>query len=229
MAIARYLAMTAREFYDAPSIPQEIAWMACHFSPYSTSLLNLPEKLPPNSLLILNDSTPPDQQDTEIIKKTLETTHKKHKCYGLLLDFQRPKRPEAMVIVQALINQDYPVCVSKDYAEDLDCPVFLPPLPLTVPLSKYLEPWSDREIWLDTALSCEEITVTEKGCTFRSAVSVSEYPFEDKELHCHYNIASNTGRFVFSLCRTKEDLDDLLLEAESLGITTAVGLYQELK
>ncbi len=229
MAIARYLAMTAREFYDAPSITQEIAWMACHFSPYSTSLLNLPNQLPQNSLLILNDSTPPGHQDPRIVLEILESVLKKNNCIGLLLDFQRPSCHETMRIVQEVIKLDYPVCVAKDYAENFDCPVFLPPVPLTVPLLEYIEPWLGREIWLDAALSCEKITVTEKGSTFCPAASIPECPFEDKELHCHYHIATKADSFIFTLHRTKDDLNNLLLEAESLGITTAVGLYQELK
>ena len=48
------LAMTAAELGAAP-LPSHPAWMACHFSPYSTGLTNLPPKLPQDSLLILND------------------------------------------------------------------------------------------------------------------------------------------------------------------------------
>ena len=229
MAIARYLAMTAEEFAGTSTIPERVAWMACHFSPYSSSLLNLPEKLPDQSLLILNDSTPPSGQDPKIIAQLVENILKAQNCFGLLLDFQRPDNPETLKIAQELLQIGFPLCISNLYAKALDCPVFLPPPPLTVPLSEYIAPWKDRQIWLDTALSCEEITVTEKGSTFRPITVAPECPFEDKELHCHYHIASTEDGFSFTLQRTKEDLNNLFAEAETLGITVSVGLYQELK
>ena len=113
MAIARYLAMTADEFADAPSIPERKAWMACHFSPYSTSLSNLPKNLPDNSLLILNDSTPPSGQAPEEIAKTLKNILAKHKCSALLIDFQRPDSTQSRAIVQELLTLDYSICVSE--------------------------------------------------------------------------------------------------------------------
>lgn len=229
MAIARYLAMTADEFSAANAVPKDMAWMACHFSAYSTGLSNLPVHLPANSLLILDDSTPPDHQDPKLVGKILENSLKQHKCFGLLLDFQRPDCPQTMAIAEELIQMDSPVCVSSLYANELNCPVFLPPLPLTVPLSQYIAPWQGRQIWLDTALNCEQITVTESGSKAISIIDPPECPFEDKTLHCHYHIAAKDDGFCFTLQRTKGDLDALLAEAETLGISVAVGLYQELK
>ena len=228
MAIARYLAMTAEEFASAQALPGRVAWMACHFSPYSASLSNLPEKLPANSLLILNDSTPPSHQNPEFVAKTLETIQKEWDCCAILLDFQRPGCQETRKITEELVTLDFPVCVSECYARDLECPVFLPPLPLTVPLFDYIRPWKGREIWLDAALSCEQITVTDQG----SSVKPTEFiqcPFSDQELHCHYRIEKKDDSFIFTLQRTKDDLNDLLAEADNMGITAAVGLYQELK
>ncbi len=229
MAIARYLAMTAEEFAADPPNGEQIAWMACHFSPYSTSLSNLPEKLPANSLLILNDSTPPDHQDPEIVSKMLDNILKEHKCFGLLLDFQRQNCPECQDIARELVKLEFPVCVAESYAKDLDCPVFLPPLPLTVPLTEYIRPWKGRSIWLDTAMSCEEIVITEDGSAFRSTTNVPDCPHKDMQLHCRYHIAQANDSITFTLHRAKEDLDDLLSEAEALGIEVSVGLYQELK
>jgi len=229
MAIARYLAMTADEFTSAAAIPKNIAWMACHFSAYSQGLLNLPKDLPANSLLILNDSTPPASQDPKIVMQILENALNQHKCFGLLLDFQRPNCTQTLAMAEELVQMDFPVCVSSLYAEGLSCPVFLPPLPLTVPLSQYIEPWKDRKIWLDMGLTCEKITVTENGSRSLPETDPPECPFEDKTLHCHYHIATLEDGFCFTLQRTKKDLDALLSEAERLGISVAVGLYQELK
>lgn len=131
-------------------------------------------------------------------------------------------------MAEELVALDFPVCVSECYARDLECPVFLPPLPLTVPLSDYIRPWKDREIWLDAALSCEQITVTDQGSSVK-ATEFTQCPFSDQELHCHYRIVKKDDSVVFTLQRTKDDLNDLLAEADNLGITAAVGLYQELK
>jgi len=229
MAIARYLAMTANEFATVQTIPEKMAWMACHFSPYSTTLSNLPDDLPANSLLILNDSTPPDHQDPAAVAEILLDTLQKLDCVGLLLDFQRPDCPKSETIVQELLKLDFPVCVSACYAKNYDCSVFLPPLPLTVPCAEYIAPWKSRKIWLDTALSCERITVTENGTTFQELTSPPECSLVDKELHCHYHTENTEDSLVFTLRRTKDDLNDLLAEAESFGIMGAVGLYQELK
>lgn len=229
MEIARYLAMTADEFAADPHFPGRKAWMACHFSPYSTSLSNLPTNLPGNSLLILNDSTPPSGQAPEEIAKSLEIVLKKHNCSGLLVDFQRLDCQDSLVIVQELLKLDFQVCVSEMYAKNLDCPVFLPPVPLTVPLTEYLAPWRNREIWLDAALSCEQINVTETGSSFYPLLTAQDCTYSDKELHCHYRIEKADDSFIFTLQRTKEDLGELLSEAETLGVSAAVGLYQELK
>ncbi len=229
MAIARYLAMTAAEFAVQPEISERVAWMACHFSPYSTSLSNLPQKLPANSLLILNDSTPPEHQDPENISKELVNILKECNYSGILLDFQRPEIAISTQIATELLRLDCPVCVSEAYGKDLNCPIFLPPLPLTTPLAEYIAPWKSREIWLDAALSCEEITVTENGSTSRPISIAPECPLADEKLHCHYGIKVNDDSIIFTLQRSKEDLEALLLEAEALGIVAAVGLYQELK
>ena len=58
MGLHCYLAMTAREINQCPLLPSKIAWMACHFSPYGTGLVGLPEKLPQGSLIIVNDRIP---------------------------------------------------------------------------------------------------------------------------------------------------------------------------
>lgn len=229
MAIARYLAMTADEFATAEKIPQHMAWMACHFSPYTTGLQNLPKHLPPNSLLILNDSTPPSGQDPDTVAQVLHDALKAQKCCGLLLDFQRGDCPQLRSIAQRLLQLKLPVCVSHCYAEDLDCPIFLPPLPLTISLSEYIKAWQKREIWLDITRNCEIITVTEYASISTSLSTKPDCPLADKQLHCHYKIEKKKDSFVFTLQRTHEDLNDLLREAEALGITTAVGLYQELK
>ena len=52
--------------------------------------------------------------------------------------------------------------------------------------------------------------------------------FHEPKLHCHYHIQLIDQKAEFTLYRTREDLDTLLEEAEALGISAAVGLWQEL-
>lgn len=229
MKIARYLAMTAEEFSASPNLSNGIAWMSCRFSADGTSLSNLPENLPAGAMLILDDSISPKNQDPKNIAKTIGNIIKRQDLAGLLLDFQHLNSPKLLQIARELIQLDCPVCVTEHYANCLDCPVFLPPIPLTVPIKEYIIPWRNREIWLEIAPSCEEITVNPKGMKIQQILNSLECPFNDQTLHCHYKISKTDDCIKFTLQRTKEDLEDLLKEAASLGITTAVGLYQELK
>ena len=50
MAIKGYLAMTAAEIAAAGAPAYGLAYMACHFSPYGTGLVNLPRELPEGRL-----------------------------------------------------------------------------------------------------------------------------------------------------------------------------------
>ena len=231
MATTTFLAMTAAEIEKCRHLPPAIGWMACHFSPYGTGLSNLPHSLPAGSLLILNDRTPIHKHDPKRIGNQLADCVEKLQCAGLLLDFQNPAYSETVGLVKHLVEAiPCPVAVSAPYAGDLPCPVFLPPLPHHVPLKEYVLPWINRDIWLELALDCEQITLTESGAEF-SLLSPEEcfdggYPEED--LHCHYRIETTDEKAIFTLWRTKEDIRAILDEAESCGITTAVGLYQEL-
>lgn len=230
MAIKRYLAMTAAEFEGNDVLPPHIGWMACHFSSYGTGLSNLPTSLPPESLLILNDRTPLRGHSPDRIAKQLLECAAALECCGLLLDFQQSKSAETAALAKFLLDAlPFPVAVSGLYAEELNCPIFLPPVPHHIPLQEYLSPWQRREIWLELALDGEILTLEESGCSIVSlyAGAETEESHHDKALHCHYQISALEDRVLFSLCRTPEDLEALLEEAETLGVSTAVGLYQE--
>lgn len=231
MAILRYLAMTAAEIRKKQDFPGRIGWMACHFSPYSTGLSNLPYSLPPASLLILNDYTPIQGHDPEVAAGQLRACVEALGCRGILLDFQRLGEEQAAAFVRHLVQVlPCPVGVSEGYADGLDCPVFSSPVPPSVPLSEHLAPWQGREIWLEQALDGEIITLAEKGAevTPQPHAEVLADGFAEERLHCHYRIESAEDAVKFTLWRTREDLEDLLREAEAFGVTTAVGLYQEL-
>ena len=231
MAIRQYLAMTASEIAANSPLPPQIAWMACHFSPYGTGLTNLPHRLAPESLMILNDRTPIHLHDPLRIACQLNSLLERFSCAGLLLDFQRPGCGETGRLCAFLSDTlPFPVVVSSLYARYTDSPVFLPSLPCHIPLEKYIAPWQGREIWLEAALDAEEITLTPQGAAFAPLPPGAAVPegFAEESLHCHYSVAVEADAARFTLWRTVEDLNALLAEAEHLGVTTAVGLYQEL-
>ena len=225
MVLPLYLALTAAEFAFCSSFPEKLAWMACHFSPYGTALSNLPPKLPESAMVILNDRTPIHGHDPKSILCKLGEL----KPHLLLLDFQQQEVEETAHLADFLVkNMDCPVGVTHWYGERLDCPVFLPPVPPDVAVSDYLAPWQGREIWLEAALAGITYTVTANGSTAAPLPHPPKDGLADKDLHCHYKIEEYISRVEFYLYRTPEDLQSLLKDAKSHGVTTAVGLYQEL-
>ena len=229
MAIRQYLAMTAAEMTFASSLPHNAAWMACHFSPYSTGLTNLPTSLPQESLLILNDRTPIHGHEPERIYRELEQVLHRFRCTGLLIDFQNPPTPEALALTVYLANKlDVPLAAPPEYAGECKA-VFLPPVPTDVSLEDYLKKWKDKEIWLEAALEGQNILLTKDGAVYslnrRQDFSCVH---EEAKLHCHYSIEDTPQGILFHTWRTGEDLQRLLQEAESLGVVQSVGLYQEL-
>ena len=225
-----YHAMTAAELRHCGKPPDGIAWMACHFSPYGTGLTNIPSSLPPGSILILNDRTPVHGHDPQRVAEALRAAVEKMQCSGVLLDFQRPGCEETDAIVQRVLTLPCPVCVSHLYAKDLDCPVFLPPVPLLKTAEEYLSPWSGREVWLEAALDGCRVTVTEAGSRVAPLMpgETVDCPNCDMQLFCHFGLDFNEKEAVFTLKRTKNDLQNLLKEAEKWGVTRFIGLWQEL-
>ena len=231
MAIRPFLAMTAAEMRNCTTLPPKTAWMACHFSPYGLGLSNLPRFLPPHSLLTVDDITPLGGHDPEAITRQLTFLAESFALSGILLDLQRPGYEEAGELVSYLSRSlPCPVAVSEAYAAGRDAPVFLSPVPPSVPVREYLLPWTDREIWLDVSAWGEILTLTEEGCR-SMPLPPWELPgegFTEPDLHCRYNIIIKESAAQFTLWRTEEDLASLLAEVETLGVTNAVGLYQEL-
>lgn len=167
MGLPLILAMTPAEIAGADTLPEKCAWMACQFSPWGQGISNIPEKLPPGSLLILNDRTPCQGHSPDLVAGQIMDILSQFRCEHLLLDFQRPGSPEADAVIRVLCTRiPCPVIVSECYAAGRDNPVFLSPAPLHMPLQNYLAPWQGREIWLEAGLCQETITVTEKGTVF---------------------------------------------------------------
>ena len=225
MALPRYLALTAAEFTACSPIPEHPAWMACHFSTYGTGLCNLPPDLPEDAIVILNDRIPPHRHDGDYILRQLSVLS----CSAILLDFQRPHSEETSQLVRAIVEAETrPVGVTPYYCKDLNCPVFLPPIPPDIAPSDYLAPWQGREIWLEASLDGLVWTVTEQGSQSAPLLRPPDKGQKDEALMCHYRIELLGDRAEFSLWRTPEDLNALLETATAFGVTRAVGLWQEL-
>lgn len=231
MPIPRYLAITPAEMAENSPYPPDIAWMACHFSPYDRGLSNLPRWLPPDSLLILNDQTPIAGHDPELIAAQIEACVSNCSCAGVLLDFQRPDDSQTEALVQYLQQLPCPVAVSEPYARFTQGIVSLPPPPADVAINTYLTPWAGQEIWLEMGLEIQQLILTEQGAE-STTLPFWDRPdagFPDVNLHCHYRADCAGDRAVFTLWREPEDWKQLLAEAEALGVTAAVGLYQEFR
>lgn len=232
MILPCYLAMTAAEFASAPQLPEKPAWMACHFSCYSTGLSNLPQSLPKGSMLIVNDRTPVSGHDPLRIARQLQQLVEELEAERVLLDLQRPDCGETAKIVEVLTQTlSCPTGVTEAYANGSSCPVFLPPPPIHVPLEEYLSPWKDREIWLELMPDAEELVVTREGCQTHplSHAKLEDPVHEHKELCCRYHIQVLEDRAIFTLERNAESLSAFLAQAKELGVTCAIGLYQQLK
>ncbi len=230
MGLPCYLAVTAAEFPKGQGQSPCLAWMACHFSSGGTGLSNLPQRLPPSSMLILDDSIPFAGHDPQRITAQLQEAVDAMDCACLLLDLQRPGSGEVAALCGQLTQTlRCPVIVSEHYAKALSCPVFLPPPPLFTPLQDYLAPWQGRDIWLEAAQDRCLVMVTEAGSS-RFPCQQEESPepwFFDERLFCRYRWSLEGRTARFTVMRTRQELDTLLEKAEALGVTGAVGLYQE--
>ena len=228
MPIPLYLAMTAAEFCHCDPLPEKIAWMACHFSPYGTGITNVPRHLPPGSILILNDRTPVCGHDPLRVAGEMAEPAARLKCRGILLDLQHPDLTETAAIVKAVCAAaPCPVAVSESYCNEADCAVFLTP-PMHIPPAEFLAAWQGREIWLEAAVESADYLLTEQGCHIRQpGIEPRDLPHQDTVSFCRYRIAPEAKAVRFSLRRSKAELDAMIAGTE--GVSCFVGLYQQLK
>lgn len=231
MVLPLNLAMTPSEIATTAALPERISWMSCHFCPYTEGITNIPEALPEGAMLILTDRENCSGHSRNLVSQQLLDTVQHLHCESVLLDFQRPPNPELEAMVAAIVQAlPCPVAVTEHYAAGLNCPVFLPPCPLHISMEDYLTPWHNREIWLEAALSQETITVTEGGSVFTPVYSMDSPSggFYHQKLRCRYHTALYYDRILFTLFDTPETLEEKLEVALRLGVSRAVGLYQEL-
>lgn len=231
MVLPLYLALTAAEISRHAPLPDFCAYMACHFSPYTEGLSNIPDALPPGSILILNDRIPYQDHSADLIAGQLTAAVARLGCESVLLDFERPPEVETCAVVNTILQSlPCPVAVTESFGEEFSCPIFLPPAPLHMPLAEYLAPWQGREIWLEAALCQERITVTKSGVSFAPIFPTQQLDggFYEKKLHCRYDTTVSHDSITFTLFDTPETLNKKLELAHDLGVARAVGLYQEL-
>lgn len=229
MGIPFYLAMTGAEFpsYEPGSFP--VAYMACHFSLYDTGLANLPDRLPPGAMVIINDQIPAAGHSADAVVRQLQRLCSTLRPECLLLDFQRPGCEETKQIAGRIAGSlPIPVGAAPEYAAD-GCPLFLPPIPPEVSAETYLLPYAGRELWLEAALQCREIQVTTQGAHFEPLCPWREAEGIRAEHLCAYTICREEDGFCFRLFDTRQSLLHKLEDAASFGVTKAVGLYQEIQ
>lgn len=231
MALPFYLALTDWEFQHCTALPEHTAWMACHFSSRSDGLSNIPKHLPEQALLMVNDQFPPDGHDPVRIARQLANAVEQLSAIGVVLDLQRPESEETAAIASQIQQTlPCPIAVTPAYWKPNYGAVFLPPVPVNVPLSDYLKPWQGTDIWLEAEKPGIQFTLTENGCKKEVLSDAPSEPvLEDADLCCHYQITVSQDRAVFSLYRTKEDQHALLSKAKAFGVSVAVGLYQEFR
>ena len=231
MVLPLYLALTGAEISGQAALPAPMAYMACSFSPYSLGLSGIPSSLPERCMLIVNDRMSCQGHSPALVADQLQEAVTRLGCESLLLDFQQAPEPESEAIASKIVQTlSCPVAVTEAFAARLDCPVFLSPAPLQIPLAAHLAPWQGREIWLEAALGQTELCVTSEGIS-----AVSQFPpegltggFFEETLCCNYRTRIDEDRICFTLFDTIESLEKKLELAASLGVTRAVGLWQEL-
>ena len=231
MVLPLYLAMTGREIIAEKQPIPRCAYMACHFSPYSQGLTNLPTSLPPGSILILNDRMPCDGHSADLVAHQLQDAVAHFGCESLLLDFQRPPTEDALQVVRCILETlSCPVAVTEGFDIGDGCPVLLAPAPLHVSLAEYLAPWQNREVWLEAALCQQEIRISKTGTEIQSFFPTDGFTdgFYDESLCCRYRCKTEPDCITFTLFDTPETLPLKLELAHSLGVTRGVGLWQEL-
>lgn len=230
MIIPCYLAMTAAQYAACAALPPHIGWMACHFSLQNNGLSNLPEQLPKASMLILDDSIPMENHSIDRILEQLSNVVQKLEIAAVLLDFQRHSISREKELSSAIgAALPCPVAAPPEYTTE-NMPIFLPPIPLHKPLMPCLSKFSGREIWLDAAPVPCRFKITAAGCDCEPLfiADAEALRHAESQMHCHYSIAVSDTEATFTLGRSKGDFFRWLQDAQSLGVTRVVGLYQEL-
>ena len=117
-----------------------------------------------------------------------------------------------------------PTAVSQRYAQGLDCPVFLSPMPLCRPIE--LSKWQGRQLWLDAPICNQTVTVTDRGAAVSDFLPFAPIDggFFHERLAVRYRVNCQKDRAVFTVSRGLRELE----EWEIPGITHVFCLFREL-
>ena len=202
MGLPLYLAMTGAEFRSVP---------------HPAFLILEPGQMPPPGVLpVITDRFAPEGQALTRL------------CQGrdaVLLDFERSPDADTRELVRRL---PCPAAAPPGYTDT--GPVFLPPAPLHIPPEEYLAPWRGREIWLEAALQKQTVTVIAAGAVVFPPCTNFDLDggFYSESLCCRFFQEISEDRVIFTLFDTPETLKMKLDRAAELGVSRAVGLFQEL-
>ena len=177
-------------------------------------------------MIMLTDSTPLCGHEPQRI--AAELLNISDRSSGVILDLQRESDEAAAVVDAVLAALPCPVIVSALYAAERNCPVLLPPPPLWTPLEEHLKFWKGRPIWLEAVTEGALVTVTAQGSRYEPTILSVPATFCDEKLHVRYSCRTFDDRAEFHLQRDCAQLDALLSEAQHLGITEFLGLYQQI-
>lgn len=229
MDLSIYPAFAGAELEAMLRYTGKTAWLGCHLSAYGNGITPLPAALKHCDLLVLTDEMPPDGHDPKEVASELWSQAKTLGCERILLDFQRPPSEESMQIIHCVLEKAFvPVGVTPKHAQQLSCPVFLPPPPLWTPLEEAISPWTGREVWLEIAPESGCVTLTKDGSSYAPSETKPDYPFTDHRLCLSYKTEVYANKASVFLHRGISNLPCWLKQADTLGIRAAVGLYQQL-
>lgn len=227
MEIPFYLAMTPCEIRQADDVPGHLSWMSAHFSKENELLCNLPENLPENSILVIDDAFPISEHNSALILEQLKMILNNSDLIEILLDFQREYNPKLKAF-SAEVAGAFPnrVAVTPNYDNGKTI-VFLPPAPPNIPIQQYLVPWRDRDTWLDLTMSKLAMRIKQNSVIMEDTCEVGKCPHISPELSTHYGITATNEEILIQFQRTKDDCNMLLQKAAEFGVTRGIGLYQE--
>ena len=227
MVLPLYLAMMDREMQDSPLLPPHIARMGCSFDPDGPGLLNLPEVFPQHGMLIVDDRHPIGGHDPVLVTATLAEAVDRLGIDRILLDFERPPTPVSQAMAARIAQTlPCPVGMPPDYGAALDCPLFLPPCPLHVPMAEYLSRWSNREIWMEARMLQQTITITPQGTVYGIPSPADNLTggYFDNILRCQCITEITDDQVVFTLYDTPETIKN---KWNHPNISRAIGLCQD--
>ncbi len=228
MALELYLAMTESEIREKSAPLTRIAWLTEGFHRETGELEGISALCPEGAMLTVTDGGGLDGVEPDAAIQTLLKAVEDYQCESILLDFQRPGSQAAAELTKKIVSAvTCPVGVSEAYAVEGGA-VFLPPVPVDIPVEEYLSPWQGREIWLELSLEGKCATVGESEVSWQPLCEPVSPPHEEEVLCCHYSLKTGEHEAVFTLSRTGEDMKKLMARAEAFGVTRAVGLFQEL-